>query len=325
MTKTPLRISIGGGGTDVPAYYQRFGGFLITAAISRHIYIAINNSFSDQYHIKYSQYEKCSQIEEIRHPIVREALRMYPIDPGVEITSSADIPAGTGLGSSGSFTVGLLNALHGYSRQHKTKQALAEEACHLEIDILKQPVGKQDQYAAAFGGLNIMEIDKSGEVKVSPLQISKETMWDLEENMLLFFTGYSRSASDELGKQSKSIQEDDKSMIDNLDQIRSMGWSIKEALEAGDCSKFGSLMNDHWEHKKRRTATMSSSQINDWYEIGRSNGAVGGKLVGAGGGGFLMFYAEDKKRLRKVMKEQKLTEVRFKFDLDGSQLIFREN
>ena len=323
MTKTPMRISIGGGGTDVPAYYERYGGFLITAAISRHIYIGINNTFNDKYVLKYSELERCSSIDEIQHPIIREALKLHPVDHGIEITSSADIPAGTGLGSSGSFAVGLLNALRAYGHENFSKQELAEEACHLEIDILQQPVGKQDQYAAAFGGFITMDIDKSGNVVVEPLKISKETFHDLEDNLMLFFTGYSRRASIELDKQSSGIKKDDGSMIDNLHFVKDLGLQIKSTLEAGDCVKFAEYMHDHWLRKMKRTDSMSSSQINDWYEHGRRNGAIGGKLVGAGGG-FLLFYAEDKKRLRRAMAEVGLVEERFRFDLDGSQILFRE-
>jgi len=324
ITRTPLRISIGGGGTDLPSYYERRGGFLISAAINRYIYIAINDTFTDDYVIKYSALERAEQVEDISHPLVREALRLHPIGGAKEIVSIADIPAGTGLGSSGAFTVGLLKALYAYKREHVTAGALAEEACHIEIDILHEPVGKQDQYIAAYGGLSCFEIDPEGRVRVSPVAISTDTLRDLEEHLLLFFTGYSRRAGEVLSDQHKRSQEGDDAMLGRLAETEAIGRRIGAALEEGDTNAYGSLMHEHWLAKRDRSPHMSNSDIDRWYQAGIDNGAVGGKLVGAGAGGFLMFYAKDAARLRETMGAEGLTEVRFFFDHDGSTVMTRD-
>jgi D-glycero-alpha-D-manno-heptose-7-phosphate kinase len=324
ITRTPLRISIGGGGTDLPSYYQRRGGFLISAAINRYIYIAINDTFTDDYVIKYSALERAERVEDISHPLVREALRLHPIGGAKEIVSIADIPAGTGLGSSGAFTVGLLKALYAYRREHVTAGALAEEACHIEIDILSEPVGKQDQYIAAYGGLSCFEIDPDGRVRVSPVAISTDTLRDLEEHLLLFFTGYSRRAGEVLSDQHKRSQEGDEAMLSRLAETEAIGRRIGAALEDGDTDAYGTLMHEHWLAKRDRSPHMSNSDIDRWYQAGVDNGAVGGKLVGAGAGGFLMFYAKDAARLRETMGAEGLTEVRFFFDHDGSTVMARD-
>ena len=321
ITRTPLRISIGGGGTDLPSYYEKFGGFCISAAIDRYIYIALHKTFVPNYIVKYSAMETVNTVDEIKHPIVREAFKLHKIDPYIEMVSMADIPAGTGLGSSGSFNVGLLRGLYHLKREHVTTNALAEEACRIEIDLLKEPVGKQDQYIAAFGGLICMEYQKDGTVNVSPLKISTDTLHDLEDHLLMFFTGYSRSASGVLADQKKRSESMDKSMLDNLHFIKELGLSIKSALEAGDTDGFAALMHKHWLHKKERSGGISNETINRWYDVGMANGALGGKLIGAGGGGFLMFYASDRAALRKAMAKEGLTEVRFSFDHEGSKVI----
>jgi D-glycero-alpha-D-manno-heptose-7-phosphate kinase len=324
ITRTPLRISIGGGGTDLPSYYERRGGFLISAAINRYIYIAINDTFTGDYVIKYSALERAERVDDISHPLVREALRLHPIGEAKEIVSIADIPAGTGLGSSGAFTVGLLRALHAYKREHVTAGALAEEACHIEIDILHEPVGKQDQYIAAYGGLSCFEIDPDGKVRVSPVAISTDTLRDLEEHLLLFFTGYSRRAGEVLSDQHKRSQEGDEAMLSRLAETEAIGRRIGAALEEGDTTAYGNLMHEHWLAKRDRSPHMSNSDIDRWYQAGIDNGAVGGKLVGAGAGGFLMFYAKDAARLRETMSAEGLTEVRFFFDHDGSTVMTRD-
>ncbi len=321
ITQTPLRVSIGGGGTDLPSYYERFGGFLISAGINRYIYNAIHKSFTPNYLIKYSKTEQVDAIDQIQHPIVREAFKMHNVGPGIELGSYADIPAGTGLGSSGSFGVGLLKAIHTLKREHVPAHLLAEEACKIEIDILKEPVGKQDQYIAAFGGIITMEIAKDGEVDVRPLKISAPALQDLEENMLLFFTGYSRSASAVLSDQKKRSEVDDKEMLNNLHFVKELGLSIKKALEAGDTHQFAALMHEHWLHKKKRSTGISNETINRWYDVGYANGALGGKLIGAGGGGFIMFYAKDRIALRQAMAQEGLQEVRFAFDFEGSKIV----
>ncbi|HET7489585.1 MAG TPA: galactokinase [Acidimicrobiales bacterium] len=323
ITRTPLRITLGGGGTDLPSYYERHGGFVISAAIDKYVYIGINRTFTDDYFIKYSALERVARIADVAHPIVREALRLHDVAPGVELVSLADIPAGTGLGSSGTFTVGLLRALYAYERSHATAGALAEEACHVEIDLLGQPVGKQDQYIAAFGGLTCFEFRHSGKVQVSPLTLSNDTLYDLEEHLVMFFTGYSRQASKVLEDQKTRSEAGDAAMIDNLHTVKKLGLATKEALEAGDTARFAALMHEHWLHKRERSAGMSSGEINRWYDVGMANGALGGKLVGAGAGGFLLFYTRERPRLRAAMAAEGLTELRFTFDHDGSTVMAR--
>jgi D-glycero-alpha-D-manno-heptose-7-phosphate kinase len=324
ISRTPLRISIGGGGTDLPSYYSRFGGFVIAAAINKHIFVGINETFSGGYFLKYSSLEHAVTIDEIRHALIREALRLHEVPPPVEVVSMADIPAGTGLGSSGAFTVGLLRAVHALKRKYVDPGVVAEEACKIEIETLQQPVGKQDQYIAAYGGLACFDFREDGEVSVSPLNISNSTLYDLEEHLLMFFTGYSRNASAVLDDQKVRSELGDTAMLDNLHFTKQLGQCIKLALEQGDTRRFGELMHEHWLHKKQRSPGTSNEGINRWYEIGRENGAIGGKLVGAGGGGFLLFYAEDRDALRQAMKREGLREVRFAFDHEGSKLMARD-
>ena len=324
ISRTPLRISIGGGGTDLPSYYSLSPGFVLSAAINKYIFIAINETFTDDYFLKYSAIERATSPADIEHPIIREALLAHSIGPAIEVVSLADIPAGTGLGSSGAFTVGLLRAIYAYKREAVTVSALADEACRIEIERLGRPIGKQDQYIAAFGGLTCFEFDADGSVRVSPLAIANRTLHDLEENLLMFFTGYSRGADDVLLEQDQRSEAGDKAMIANLDYIRSLGLQTKVALEQGDVIQFGEIMNEHWAHKKRRSSSMSNSVIDHCYEVALTNGAVGGKLVGAGAGGFLLFYAKDRQALRSAMGKEGLPEVRFRFDHDGSHVLVRE-
>jgi D-glycero-alpha-D-manno-heptose-7-phosphate kinase len=326
ITRTPLRISLGGGGSDLPSYYRRNGGVVISAAISKYIYVGIHDTFDADYIIKYSEHERVTEVDRIRHPIVREALLRNQVGP-VEIISMADIPAGTGLGSSGSFTVGLLRSIYAFKREHVTAGELAEEACRIEIEELGRAVGKQDQYISAYGGLTCFEFTPDDRVRVSPLQISHETLRDLEERLLLFFTGYSRSADTVLEDQRHRTEQGETSMIENLDSVVRVGRLVKEALENGDTGGFADLMREHWEVKRMRleaTGGDGDDTINRWYEVGRAHGARGGKLVGAGGGGFLLFYADDPASLREAMTEEGLSEVRFYFDHDGSSLLVRD-
>jgi D-glycero-alpha-D-manno-heptose-7-phosphate kinase len=318
-----MRISIGGGGTDLPSYYRRKGGSVLSAAIDKYVYLAVNSTFTDDYLLKYSVHERVARVDEIEHSLIREVLRRYQIRPGIEIVSVADIPAGTGLGSSGSFVVGLLRALHAYAHQQCSVQALAEEACHIEIDLLADPVGKQDQYIAAFGGLMRFDFHPDDSVDVDRLPVSAETLADLEDHLLLFFTGYSRSASSILADQKDRSERDDDVMIANLDLVNDLGVQIGAALEAGDTSRFAELMHEHWTYKRQRSTGITNSRIDEWYETARRNGALGGKLVGAGAGGFLLFYADDPRRVRAAMTESGLAEVRFGFDHDGSVVLAR--
>lgn len=322
ITRSPLRITLGGGGTDLASYYSNYEGLLCAAAIDRYVYITLHKTFVDDAIIKYSKLERVKQLDEIEHPIIREAIRMTEVPlKGLEITSMADIPSGTGLGSSGSFTTALLRGFHALRKEVVQASRLAEDACTIEIDRLREPIGKQDQYIAAFGGLTCFRFCKDGTVENWPLKISEETLHNLEDNLLLFFTGYSRSAGNVLKEQDAKSKAMDPSMIDNLHFVKDLGLQSIEALESGNLHRFAELMNIHWEHKKKRSKSMSNDQINEWYEAGLAAGALGGKLIGAGGGGFLMFYAEDKVNLRHTMRELGLAEVRFRFDFEGSRVM----
>lgn len=318
-----MRISLGGGGTDLPSYYREHGGFLIAAAIDKYVYITVHNSFQEDLIIKYSHLERVTKLVDIQHPIIREALLLNNVQPKfLEITSLSDIPAGTGLGSSGSFSTALLYGIHTHCRQPVTKRALAEEACHIEIDRLGEPVGKQDQYIAAFGGLTAFTFNPDGNVTVDPLRLDAETLHSLEDNLFLVFTGYTRSAGALLADQDKRSKSQDQAMIENLHRVKDMGLASRAALEAGDLRKFAEIMHVHWENKKKRTSNMSNSTIDDLYELARRNGALGGKVVGAGGGGFLMFYTENKTQLREVLcRRHGLRELRIRFDFEGTALV----
>ncbi len=322
IARSPLRISLGGGGTDLPSYYLKNEGFLISAAISKYVYVTINRPFLEGIYIKYSESEIAAKVDEIKHPIIREILKLENlITPQIEITSLADIPSGTGLGSSGSFTCALIKAIYAYRRKHIDQEKLAELACDIEINKLKEPIGKQDQYISALGGVTCFAFHKNDKVSYAPLNISTENLYRLEENLLLFFTGFSRSASKILEDQNKRSEINDSQMIENLNFTKELGYKIKKALEIGDIDKFGEIMHVHWEHKKTRSKGMSNEKINAWYDLALKNGAVGGKVVGAGGGGFLMFIAHNKDKLRACMSKCGLEEVHIKFDFEGTKII----
>lgn len=322
IARSPLRISLGGGGTDLPSYYEKHGGFLIAGAIDRYVYITLHENFTQDLIVKYSKLERVESAVHLEHPIIREAFNIVELDGrGLEVTSMADIPAGTGLGSSGSFTTALLKALHAYKKNLVHPIELAAQACEIELNRLKEPIGKQDQYIAAYGGLTCFNFLPDGKVEAWPLKITDETRDNLEDNLLLFFTGYSRSASAILKEQDTKSKSDDKSMIDNLHFVKELGLQSKLALESGDLHEFAKLMDVHWQRKKQRSGGMSNPQINDWYDLAMANGALGGKLIGAGGGGFLMFYANDKASLRHTMRNAGLKEVRFRFDFEGTKLV----
>jgi len=322
ITRSPMRVSLGGGGTDLASYYREFGGFFVAAAIDKYVYITHHRTFQREIIVKYSKLERVTDVDHIEHPIVREALKLTGVvDPQIELTSMADIPGGTGLGSSGSFTTALLKALHAYRMQPISQAELAEQACTIEIDRLGEPIGKQDQYIAAVGGITAFTIDRDGRVEYRPAKISEETLFNLEDNLLLFFTGYSRSASAILKDQDERSKQSDQAMLENLHFTKELGHRSLEALEGGNLDEFARLMDVHWQRKKARSSGMSNAHINDWYDHAMANGALGGKLIGAGGGGFLMFYADDKHRLRRAMREKGLQEVRFRFDFEGSKVV----
>lgn len=322
IVRSPLRITLGGGGTDLPSYYKDHEGFLIAAAIDRYVYIVLYDIFEPNYVVRYTKNERVEKVDDIQHPIVREACRLTALNGGgVEIVSMADIPAGTGLGSSGSFTTALLKALHTHQRQLVHPRELAEQACHIEIDLLKEPIGKQDQYIAAYGGVTRFHFARNGTVEAAPLQLSTEILDNLEDSLMLFFTGFSRSASSILKDQDEKTKKTDPGMIQNLHFVKELGMRSKDAIEAGRLDEFGALMHEHWMHKKQRSGGMSNPEIDEWYELGMRNGATGGKLIGAGGGGFLMFHTSDKKRLRHAMLTAGLKEVRFRFDFEGTKVV----
>jgi D-glycero-alpha-D-manno-heptose-7-phosphate kinase len=323
ITRSPLRITLGGGGTDLPSYYRQHGGFLIAAAIDRYVYITVMRPFVEGIFLKYSKLEHVTTADEVHHPIIREAIRMLEFrTPQVEITTLADIPSGTGLGSSGSFTTALLKALYAHRRRLLHPNELAELACEIEIDRLGEPIGKQDQYIAAYGGVTCFTFNQDDSVEATPLKLSMDSLFNLEDNLLLFFTGFSRSAGSILSDQKTRTEKADAEMLANLHFAKELGLRSRDVLEKGDTAALGELMHTHWEHKRARSSGMSNPQIDEWYELGRKNGAVGGKLVGAGGGGFLLFYSEDHRRLRTAMKKAGLEEVRFRFDFEGTRVLF---
>lgn len=322
ITRSPLRIPLGGGGTDLPSYYKEHGGFVLSAAIDKYVYITLHETFQQAIILKYSKMEVVQNVAEIAHPLIREALKVTGLsNPHLEITGMSDVHAGTGLGSSGSFTTALLRALHMMQKTQVSQPDLAEQACHIEIDILGEPIGKQDQYIAAVGGINCFQFCPDGTVKIEPLRLADETIHTLEDNLMLFFTGFTRSASAMLQDQDTRSRQRDQQILNNLHHVKRIGWESKAALENGDLHRFAELMHCHWMYKRQRSNGMSNPTIDEWYELARQNGAIGGKIIGAGGGGFLMFYTEDKTRLRRVMSEEGLRELRWRFDFNGTSVL----
>ena len=322
ITRSPLRVSLGGGGTDLPSYYREFGGFLVAAAIDKYVYITLHQTFVPDLIVKYSKLERVANAAQLEHPIIREAFKHVGMTgESLELTSMADIPAGTGLGSSGSFTTALLKALHTSQKNLVFPADLAEEACTIEIDRLGEPIGKQDQYIAAIGGITAFTFNQDGRVESRPVRLAEETLYNLEDNLLLFFTGYSRSASSILKDQKVRSEKNDQAMLDNLHFTKDLGYQSLVALETGNLVEFARLMDVHWQRKKARSSGMSNDRINEWYDCALAHGALGGKIIGAGGGGFLMFYAGDKAKLRHAMREQGLQEVRFRFDFEGTKVV----
>src|SRR5438132_11770239 len=280
ITRSPLRISLGGGGTDLPSYYRKHSGFLIAAAIDKYVYITVHRRFVDGFLLKYSHLEEVSTIDEIEHPIIREALRLAGVEErNLEIASMADIPAGTGLGSSGSFTTALLKALHALRKNLVHPSELAEQACCIEMEKLREPIGKQDQYISAYGGITCFEFLPDGRVQASPLNVSEDTLLELEDNLLLFFTGYARSASKILKEQDDKSKQADKAMVENLHFVKELGQQSQVALESDNLPEFARLMDVHWQRKKERSRSMSNQDINAWYDCAMANGALGGKII----------------------------------------------
>lgn len=324
ITRTPFRLTLGGGGTDLPSFYHQHGGFILAVAIDKYMYLNINTPIvDDKVRIRYSQSELVDRADEVQHTLAREALRYFKIDCGIEIVSVADIPAGTGLGSSSAYLVGLLNGIHALTQDPAGAERLAQEACYIELDLLKKPIGKQDQYMAAFGGLTALMIARDGNVQVTRLDLDIEIVQALEQNMLMFYTHESRDATAILTKQDSATKRNDGVVVSSLREIKDIGIEICSAIVAGNLRRFGELLDVHWQSKKRLSAGISNPQIDNWYEIAKRNGAIGGKISGAGGGGFLMVYCEENKnQLREAMRKAGLRELNFRFDFEGSKVVF---
>ena len=323
ITRTPFRIPLGGGGTDLPSYYRAYGGFVFSAGIDKYMYICVNQPIVDDLvRMKYSMTEIVKSVDQVRHELAREALRLLGFQNAIEIVSMADVPAGTGLGSSSCYLVGLLNALHTLKRDFISLQNLAEEACHIELDVLKKPIGKQDQYLAAFGGMAVLEIAKDGTVTVKNAKVSRATIHDLEKNMLIFYTGLSRDSLGILAEQSRATEEHEPVVVESLHRIKEIGYRILEAFEKGDLTQFGLLMDEHWQTKKHLSSKVSNPRLDKIYELAKRHGALGGKITGAGGGGFFVFYCEDgAMRLRKALEAEGLREMRYRLDFEGAKVI----
>jgi len=322
VTRTSVRLPLGGGGTDLPWYANEHGGFLLATAIDKYVYVIVKRRFEPSIRVSYSKTEIVDAVEQIQHPLVREALKLLKVQDPIEIVSLADVPANTGLGTSSSFTVGLLNALHAYGGEYVSAQQLAQEACQIEMDTLAEPIGKQDQYLAALGGVTCLEIARDGTVSALPLRLSPDAREQFESNTLLFYTGIRRNASEVLGEQRDASGKERNQQIERLHRIKEIGREVQRCFLAGDLDEFGRLLDAHWQVKRGLSPKVSESRIDRWYEIARANGALGGKLMGAGGGGFLMFYCNGgKQRLRSVMEQEGLQEMRFRIEKDGSKVL----
>jgi D-glycero-alpha-D-manno-heptose-7-phosphate kinase len=324
VARAPFRIPLGGGGTDLPSYYSQHGGFIISAAINKYLYISVHRPAADDLiRLKYSRYEQVENPDQIQHDLVKPALKLLRIDRNVEITSMADVPAGTGLGSSATYLVALLTALHEMKRETIPTQALAERACHIEMELARHPCGKHDHYLAAFGGFTCLDIARDGKVKVTPADISLSTVEAFRNTVLVFYTGIHRSADGILAAQNKDTAQGSTSVLDSLHRTKELGYRIKEALESGNLDAFGTLLDQHWQNKKARSKAISDGKIDRWYELAKESGALGGKIMGAGGGGFFMFYCphETKARVRKALAEAGLRELHYDFDPHGAKVL----
>lgn len=323
VSRTPMRVPLGGGGTDIPSYARRYGGFVISATIDKYSYVVLNPRILDNWvKASHSKTEMVKRIDHLEHDLIREALRLTELECGLDIVSVTDVPGGTGLGSSGAFTVGLLNALHALRRESVSITKLAEEACKIEIDILREPIGKHDQYMAAFGGVKCLDVDRNGHLSVSRPKISAQCLGELERNTLLFYTGIGRRSSGVLSDQDAASTKGEQGVVDCLHRIKEIGLEIAAELERGNVWRFGELMHEHWCAKRRLSTKVSTREIDQWYAVARANGALGGKIVGAGGGGFFVFYCEkDKGQLRRALEAEGLTELPFRFEPAGTRFI----
>ncbi len=316
-------MPLGGGGTDLPSYYTKYGGFFLSGAINKYMHIVLNKRFEKGIRVSYSQTEIVVDPSNIKHPSAREALKLLGITDKIEIVSLADAPASTGLGSSGSFTVGLLNALYAYKHVQKPPEQIAEEACEIAMNRLREPSGKQDEYAASMGGIRAYEIDTGGQVTVNDLNLSDDIVAELETSMMMFYTGIQRSAIDILGRQQQQVAKNEADAVQKMHTIKAIGLESKKALENGDLRRFGELLHEHWTVKRGVTNGMTSDDIDYWYSIARNNGAIGGKICGAGGGGFLVIYCDNgRQKVRSALAKEGLVENRFRFDFEGSKVTY---
>ncbi len=321
ISRTPLRLTLGGGGTDLPCYYSKFGGFVVSASLDKYVYVIVKRRFEQEIRVSYSVTEIVDCAEKVEHPVVREALKLLGLNSHLEVISIGDVPARSGLGSSGSFSVGLLHALHAYKGENPDRFRLAEEGCHLNMELLREPSGKQDEYVASFGGFLCLEIDRSGRVDVNPLELSPDVVSELGRSLLFFYTGIRRDASEVLSSQAAALRGND-GACEAFHRIKEIGRKVKGALEAGDVEEFGRLQHEHWLAKRATSPSISTDAIDRWYQIGMENGALGGKIMGAGGGGFLMFCCSDgRDAVRKAMARERLREVQFGFGGEGSKII----
>src|SRR5271166_3556139 len=323
ITRTPFRITLGGGGTDLPSYYEKHGGFIFSAGLDKYMYIDSNRSVADDLiRVKYSKSETVECVDELQHDIAREILQHTGILKNIEISSLADIPAGTGLGSSSCYAVGMLHAMHTMKREYVPLAQLAEMDFQIEANILKRPIGKQDPYMAAFGGLTVLEIAEDGTVKVRKANVSYEVADELNKNMLIFFTGTTRSADEILREQEKGAKEEKASVVDSMHYIKDIGYQILEAVESGNIDVVGQKFHEHWQYKKKISSKMSNPEFDRIYDTAQQHGALGGKISGAGGGGFFTFYVPDHQRaFREKMRELGLREMRYHFDFEGSKVL----
>ncbi len=322
ISRAPVRFSLGGGGTDLPSYCNEHGGFLVAASIDKYIYVAVNRRFYASILLKYSKTEQVDRIDQIQHPLFREAMRLTGVTDGIELASIADLPANSGLGSSSAFTVALLNALHAYRREFVATEQLAREACQIEIDILKEPIGKQDQYISAYGGITAFTFEPGGGVTVERVPMKTEVIEDLEMNLLVFYSGIERKASDVLSEQKKTITSNKDDAVQRMHRIKALGHDTKRILMSGSIDQYGDLLHEHWMNKRKLASNMTDGTIDEHYEAARKAGAIGGKLMGAGGGGFFMFYVrpESRRKLYETLVARGLQPLRFRFDFDGARI-----
>jgi D-glycero-alpha-D-manno-heptose-7-phosphate kinase len=321
ITRTPFRISFVGGGSDLEAFYAKSEGAVLSTSIDKYMYISSHKFFfPGQIRVKYSETETVNHLDELKHPLLRETMRKTGVTGGLEVSSIADIPAGTGMGSSSSFTVGLLHCLYAHKRQYVTHEQLAREACEIEINMLGEPIGKQDQYAAAYGGLNVIRFKGDGTVVVEPLYIDPEKYNELQRNLVMFYTGNQRKASDILAEQKRNISADDKFHV--LKSMVSLVFDLREVLFSGSLADVGNILHENWILKQKLASQISNSSIDEIYRAGLEGGATGGKLLGAGGGGFMLFYCEPGKQARLAEKLRHLERFDFGFDREGSKLIY---